>query len=74
MRACITAWESELVDDPNSEYILDGIRNGFKLTDQDFEPFSVLRKNYLSASVTNKVKAEGNIKVEIQKGHYIVVP
>jgi hypothetical protein len=74
MRACITAWETELEGDPQSEYILDGIRNGFKLTDQDFEPVSVLRKNYLSASVTNKVKSEGNIKVEIQKGRYIVVP
>jgi hypothetical protein len=74
MCAGVDVWEAELANDDQSEYLLDGIKNGFKLTDQDFEPVSVLRKNYLSASVTNEVKAEGNIKVEIQKGRYIVVP
>ena len=73
MRTYIDVWETELDGDLEADYILDGIRNGFKLTDQDFEPVSVLRRNYRSASELNKEKSEGNIKTEIQKGRYIVV-
>ena len=56
MKACLHNWKKELADDFAAEYLLNGIENGFALTDCTVDDVFVLSKNYASASVTNKLK------------------
>jgi hypothetical protein len=69
---CIGVWEKELKDDPDKEFILDGIRNGFRLIDQEAKPVPSNTKNYKSATSENKDAAEKQIYEEIRKGRYII--
>ena len=73
MRASLAKWSLELGSDPNRDYILDGIGNGFCLTDTNFVPKETFMKNYASASVIGKDAVERNINIELDLGRYIVV-
>ena len=69
---CILVWEKELVDDPDKDFILDGLKNGFKLIDKGATADPSCTKNYKSAYITNKDETEQQIQNEIQKGRYII--
>ena len=65
-------WERYLVDDFNSEFILEGVRNGFKIVESDLEFDSTFCKNYRSATLVSKAQSEKQILVEIDKGRYVI--
>lgn len=65
-------WEKELQDDKDSEFILDGIRNGFKLVDVPPETIERIRsKNHYSA-LKHRKKVEEKIREEISEGNYVI--
>jgi hypothetical protein len=66
MRASLASWSLELRDDPNREYLLHDIENGFCLIDKDFDSEPILMGNYASATAQDKMKVEGNIREEIK--------
>jgi hypothetical protein len=69
---CIETWEKELANDIDREFILTGIKEGFKLIDPEAKPAPSNTTNYKSASVTNKDAAEKQIYEEIRYGRYII--
>ena len=68
-------WELLLPQDlPDREYILQGIRQGFRITDQDYQGAPVFVPNHRSAvSPGNFLAVEQQIKTEITHGRYLVV-
>ena len=67
-------WESELENDEDKEFLLDGIKNGFRITESDYVPEQVECDNYKSATgAENRHKAEQQILEEIAEGRYVVV-
>ena len=69
---CLPAWENELKDDIDKFFVLDGIKNGFRLIEVGATPVPSSTKNYKSAYVTNKDAAERQIQTEIKHGRYII--
>ena len=63
----------ELTDDIDSEYLLNGIRNGFKIIDSDFLQGKMHQNNYRSTAGDNKLKVEKRILEEIVKENYVIV-
>ena len=63
-------WYHELVDDPDSEFLLDGIQNGFKVVPNDAVLISAEMNNYKSATIANKQAVEKTILSELHKGNY----
>lgn len=67
-------WEIELQEDPDRDFLLDGIREGFHI----INPGSVFKPaempNYRSATVINRQKVEAQLRTEIDEGHYIITP
>jgi hypothetical protein len=68
----IAIWEKELENDKDRDFVLDGLRFGFHLTDDDKSPDSYYSTNYKSASTENKAASELQIQAEIDLGRYIV--
>ena len=70
----IDAWEKILSKDTDSEFILDGVRNGFKVVDNTDVVQNVYCKNY-SSVLEESVRplAESQIKHEIESRNYVVV-
>ena len=46
---CLTAWEEELQDDVDRDFILNGIMHGFDIIDKDAKPKPVQCENHKSA-------------------------
>ena len=70
---CYDTWATELEGDPDRDYILDGIKNGFALIDTDSQlpSESVETENYRSAtSPTVRDKVERQIIEELAEGNY----
>ena len=65
------AWHREAHEDPDRDFILDGILNGFKIVDESCAPESVECENYPSA-LTNHWKVEKQIQGEIAEGRYVI--
>ena len=66
------AWVELLPKDiEDREYILDGIKNGFRLSTKSGPKICVGRDNYTSAFLERE-KIEKQIKQEIEPGNYIV--
>ena len=67
------AWAHYLVDDPDRNFLLDGLENGFNIVDStDFLPAEV--DNYESATATEvRSMVEDTIRSEIVEGRYRVV-
>ena len=55
-------------DDPDREYILEGIKNGFRITDRAHSGPVVETNNYKSATEENFNEVENQIKVELENG------
>ncbi|XP_078000553.1 uncharacterized protein LOC144453148 [Glandiceps talaboti] len=66
------AWQQELVNDPDKEFLLDGIVNGFHIIDHNANIQPALTANYRSATAHNRTKVEKQIHNEIAEGHYVV--
>ena len=49
MGLCLTAWEEELENDEDRDFILTGLTNGFDIIDSDACPAVVEWKNHMSA-------------------------
>lgn len=64
-------WELELVNDPDKEFLMQGISHGFRITNEgsNFEP--AIQDNYKSATNSNhRHLVEEQIKHELLHGHY----
>jgi hypothetical protein len=67
------AWQALLADDPDREFLLDGIENGFRLEDEDASepPPHPLPKNYRSAMNPNtRSQLEKQLREGMLEGHY----
>ena len=72
MTQAITAWQAELVNDYDADYLLSGIKEGFLITDEDANPVRSCTRNYKSATVTNREATEAAIVNEVNLGRYII--
>jgi hypothetical protein len=72
----IGVWCDELSFDKSAEavFVLDGLKNGFTLTDSDLIPSSFCCKNYGSTLGDNKAAVQSQIEEEIREGRYVVCP
>ena len=68
---CIGRWRLELEDDPNKEFILQGIESGFKLIDDGISPDPSVCENYRSTTREFRDLVETQIEAEIRQGRYI---
>ena len=71
----LTAWEEELQDDVDREFILNGIKHGFDIIDTDANPEPVECSNHKSAQPDSTLydQATAQVLKEIQMGHYEVI-
>ena len=69
---CYKAWsEALLPGDPKRTYLLDGIKNGFKITTQSHTGFNVWQNNYKSATCAENLRlVEQQICEELNNGRY----
>lgn len=68
-------WENELINDPDRDFLLDGIRHGFRITDENKYVTPVETDNYKSA--TNDLvyqTVEKQIISELNEGNYKISP
>lgn len=72
---CLAAWEEELGNDIDRDFILDGIKNGFDIIDTSANPSPVQCDNHKSAKPGSPLYRQATEQVlkEIQMGHYEVV-
>ena len=72
---CYSAWEEELGDDIDKEFILNGIRNGFDIIDKNASPKPVCLENHASAKPGSPLydQATEQVLKEIRMGNYEVV-
>ena len=68
----LTAWEEELGNDPDREFLLQGIRNGFDIIDPGSDIPQVRCPNHPSARPSSELyeKASKRVKQEIECGNY----
>ena len=69
------AWQEELGDDPDKDFILDGIKHGFNIIDEEIEISPVRCSNHLSAQPGSPLydKATKQVLKEIENGNYVFV-
>ena len=67
-------WEQELADDPDKEFLLQGIANGFDIIDDNVVISPVSAKNLPSARPSSELyeKSSKQILSEIEVGNYVV--
>lgn len=70
-----SAWEEELCNDIDRDFILDGIKHGFDIIDKNAQPTPVHCENHASAKPGSPLynKATEQILNEIGMGNYVVV-
>ena len=69
----LDTWKEELINDKDSTFLLDGITNGFHITELDSDIVHVKEKNHFSATVPEtKKKVEKELVAQIQQGNYVV--
>lgn len=68
-----SAWEEELKDDYDEEFLLNGIRNGFNIVSEVPLPENIATKNHPSARPNSPLykEAHAQILTEIENGNYI---
>lgn len=72
MHSKLEAWEEELKDDKDKVFLLDGLRNGFRITDAGSDFTNAHSQNHKSAlNPAMKVQVESELKRQIAEGHYI---
>lgn len=71
---CIDTWATELQGDPEEQFILDGLKNGFALTDINADiPITPVEVENCKSAVSdcNKHKVETQINIELAEGNYV---
>lgn len=70
----LSAWERELPrKDQDRDFILGGIREGFRITNKPVKPNNIYMTNYSSATgVARREIVEKQILDEIDNGRYVV--
>ena len=70
----LSAWEEELADDPDREFILNGIKNRFDIIDVDSDVSKVACLNHPSARPDSPLydKASEQVRREIECGNHIL--
>ena len=73
---CFSAWEEELADDFDKDFILNGLQRGFDIIDENASPHLVKCENHPSARQGSPLYKEATEQVlkEIKMGHYEVLP
>ena len=68
------AWYEELQNDPDKSFLLDGIRHGFDIIDEDVVVSPVRSKNHPSAQLGSPLyeMAAMQVRKEIENGNYII--
>ena len=68
------AWESELQNDRDRDFILDGVKNGFNIIDDNANITRVRCSNHPSAKPGSPLydKASAQVKREIEAGNYAI--
>ena len=68
---CLAAWEEELEDDCDRHFIINGIKHGFDIIDDDA---IITRKNHPSVKPNSPLyeKATSQVIREVENGHYVV--
>lgn len=64
-------WQQELKNDCDKDFILDGIKNGFRIIDVGSKVVSVESENHRLAFLY-KEAVEAELKNQIEQGHYII--
>ena len=65
-------WQSELENDPDKSFLLQGIKEGFRITDGDCQFKEAEMNNYRSATADEfSDKVQDQILTEIKEGHYV---
>ena len=70
----LSAWEKELGNDFDRQFILNGIENGFDIIDVDADITPVVCQNHPSAKPNSPLydKATAQVLREIENGHYVI--
>ena len=68
---CLPAWERELENDADKEFLLDGVGKGFDILESKQPDTTAHCKNYNSARVTFAGKTEKQVLLEVSKGNYV---
>ena len=68
----VTAWDQELQNDPDRDYLLNGILHGFYIVDPNVTLPNVSQHNHKSA-YTNKIETTKIVQKEIDTGRYVPV-
>ena len=71
---CYKAWEEELADDKDRDFLLNGIRHGFDIVDSTAAPIPVDTPNNRSAQPDAPLYEQATKQVlkEIEQGNYVV--
>ena len=69
----LTAWQHEVINDPDCDFILDGIKAGFKIIEPPHINDNIEMNNYKSTR-EHATLVEAEIQKEILEGRYIVTP
>jgi hypothetical protein len=72
MTTNLACWQYYLKNDVSKDFILDGVKHGFRLIDEDVTPNHFFTRNYKSATSLSRIGAEKQIITEIQLGRYVV--
>ena len=65
-------WQSELENDPDKSFLLQGIKEGFRITHGDCQFKEAEMNNYRSATADEfSDKVQDQILTEIKEGHYV---
>lgn len=67
----LDAWQEELKCDKDKSFLIDGITNGFRLSDEGCEASPVETRNHKSA-LEHREKVEKEIINQLQKGNYVL--
>jgi hypothetical protein len=67
----LNEWQDELKDDPDRNFLLEGVANGFRLIDPDSTVKPAETNNHKSAQL-HKNKVEKELLVQIEQGNYVI--
>ena len=75
LSSCLSAWEEELIGDPDREFILHSLIHSFDTIDKDSVPSTIHCDNHTSAKPGSPLykKACEQVQKEIEMGHYEVL-
>lgn len=68
---CLEAWETELKNDQDQIFLLDGLTNGFRIVDKNSDIHKAEMKNHRSTCEYREA-VEKELRDQIQQGHYVV--